>query len=78
MTGLNEMSIGEIRAVARRQLAGSIVAGILVVAVASLISLSSINPSTLAENAHSGVQQPIFVPPSDHIIASERQKIETP
>jgi hypothetical protein len=74
----NEMSVGEIRAVARRQLGGSIVAGILVVAFASLSYLSSTHSSTFVAIAHKGVRQPVFVAPSEHIIASVKQRIETP
>jgi hypothetical protein len=28
--------------------------------------------------AHSGVQQPVFVPTADHVIAAAKRKIEAP
>ena len=73
------LTIGEIQAVARRQLAGSVVVAILVLSVAAVIALRS---NQLSEptytTAHSGVQQPVFVTPSDHIIAAAKRKIEAP
>jgi hypothetical protein len=73
------LTVGEVRAVARRQFAGSIVAGSLVVAVAAVIGLSSVpySPANYT-TARAGAQQPIFIAPSDHVVASIKRKIEAP
>jgi hypothetical protein len=78
MTGFNEVDVSEMQTMARRQLAGSIVVGVLVLAVASLIGLRSTHSPAPITTAHSGVQQPVFVSPSAHMVASTKQRIETP
>jgi hypothetical protein len=79
MTNLfREKGADEIRAVARRQLVGSIVAGILVVVFASLNFLSSMHSPAFIASAHGGVQRPVFVTPSEHIVASVKQKLKRP
>ena len=73
------VTVGEMQAVARRQLAGSIAAGILVVAVAAVLVLRS--GHVAAPNyasAHNGVRPPIFVRSSDHVVAAAKHKIEEP
>jgi hypothetical protein len=75
---LHDVDAAEMRGVARRQLKASIVVGILVIAVASLIALRSTPSLTVLTTAHSGVQQPVFVSPPDHMIASAKRRIETP
>jgi hypothetical protein len=80
MTGLlNEVDVSEARVMARRQLTGSIVAGILVLAVATLVGLRPASHSpVVAVAAHGGVQQPLIIAPSDHMIASAKRRMETP
>jgi hypothetical protein len=73
------LTVSEVQAVARRQLAGSIVAGILIVAVAAVFGLRSVQHlSPNYTTAHSGVHQPEFVHPTDHVIAAGNRKIEPP
>jgi hypothetical protein len=79
MTGfIYETSVGETRMVARRQFIGSVIAGILVVAVVALLALRPAHVSTFATTTHSGVQQAVFVAPPVHMIASAKRVIETP
>jgi hypothetical protein len=78
-SSFSDANVSEMRRVARRQLTGSIVAAMMVVAVASLVSLRSTHYSPgVRTTAHSSVQQPVFVSPSDHMVASVKRKIETP
>jgi hypothetical protein len=72
------LTVSEVQAVARRQLAGSIVAGILIVAVAAVFGLRSVHTSPIYTTAHSGVHQPEFVHPTDHVIAAGKRIIEAP
>lgn len=73
------LTVGEMRGVARRQLAASLVVGVLVLAVGAVLAL---RPGHFDErsyrSAHSRVQQPAFVAPSDHVIAATKHRIETP
>jgi len=73
------LTISEMRGVARRQFAGSLVVALLILAVATGIALRSnrvIAPSYRA--VHSAAQQPVFVTPSRHVIAATKHEIETP
>jgi hypothetical protein len=72
------LTVSEVQAIARRQLAGSIVAGILIVAVAAVFGLRSVHTSPIYTAAHSGVQQPELVHPTDHVIAAGKRIIEAP
>jgi hypothetical protein len=74
------LSVSEVRAMARRQLTGSTIAGILVVAVAAVVGLRSAEHSASPRyaTAHNGVQQPTFVAPPDHILAASKLKIDAP
>jgi hypothetical protein len=73
------LTLTEMRAVARRQLAGSIVAGVLVVAAAALVGLCSMGRSSPDYTAaKSGVQQPEFVQATDRLVAGRRRAIELP
>jgi hypothetical protein len=73
------LSVSEVRAVARRQLTGSIFAGILVIAVTAVIGLRQA-PNSMPEAmaASHGVQQPVFAGPPGHVVASLKHKIEAP
>ena len=62
------LTVSELRALARRQFVGSIVAGCIVVAIAALIGFRS-HASTLVATAHNRVQQPVFVSRTDHFLA---------
>lgn len=73
------LTISEMQGVARRQLAGSLVVGLLILAVAAGLALRS---NRVAEPrysvAHGAAQQPVFVTPSRHVIAATKHEIETP
>jgi hypothetical protein len=75
------LTIGEMQAVARRQLVGSVVVAILVVTVAGLVALRSTHLAgpnyTTAHNIR-GVQQPSFLTPSEHLIATTKRAAEVP
>ncbi len=73
------LTISEIQGLARRQLAGSLVVGLFVLAVAAGLALRS---DRIAEPryglAGGAVQQPTFMTPSRHVIAATKHEIETP
>ena len=76
------LTVSEMRAVARRQLAGSVVVAIFVLAIAAVLGIRSNQVSEPRyETAHSGTRgtrQPIFVTPSDRVIAAVKHKIGGP
>jgi len=73
------LTISEMQGVARRQLAGSLVVGLLILAIAAGLALRSNRVAEPSYSvAHGAAQQPIFVTPSRHVIAATRHEIETP
>lgn len=72
------LSVGALQSVARRQLAGSIVVAIGVVAVAALTALQPGHLTANATPSHNFaiVQQPSLV--TQHIAASKQHQIELP
>jgi hypothetical protein len=74
------ISIGSMQSVARRQLAGSIVAAAAIVAFATLTAVRSerLDPSYTTAHAHRGVQQPSFATTPSHLLAAAKHQVETP
>jgi hypothetical protein len=72
------LSVDALQSVARRQLIGSAVAGLGVVAVAILISLQPMRSNVAATPSHNFaiVQQPSFV--TQHFAAEKRGQVELP
>ena len=72
------LSVRELESAARHQFAGSLVVGVLLSAFA-LIGLHSMHDhEPRYTTARKGVQQPVFVASSEHIVAAAKRKIETP
>jgi hypothetical protein len=75
------LTIGAMQAVARRQLVGSVVVAILVATVAGVVALRSTDlaaPSFATAHNIRGVQQPTFVTPPEHLIATTKRAVEVP
>lgn len=72
------LSVDALQSVARRQLIGSVVVALGVVAVAALIAMQPIRPEVAAKPSHNFavVQQPNFV--TQHFAAEKRGQVETP
>ena len=72
------LSVGGLQSVARRQLAGSIIVAIGIVAVATLTALQPAHLTTNATPSHNFaiVQQPSLV--TQHFAASKQHQIELP
>jgi hypothetical protein len=74
------ISVGAMRSVARRQLAGSVVVAVLVVTVAGLTAVRFDHRDVAYLTAHGSpsVQQPIFVTPTDRVTAAINHRTEVP
>jgi hypothetical protein len=74
------ISVGAMRSVARRQLSGSVVVAVLVVAVTGLTAVRFDHREVAYLTAHRfpSVQQPIFVKPTDRVTAAINHKTEVP
>jgi hypothetical protein len=74
------LSFGTVQSVARRQLIGSIVVALLIVAVAGITALKPIYSVGTTAPAHgfAVIQQPTFVTLPDQRIAATKRKIEVP
>jgi hypothetical protein len=74
------ITVGEMRAVARRQLAGSIVVAILVAAVAGLAALkpTSLEGASAPLHELTVVHQPTLAPPFARDVAAAKNTSETP
>ncbi len=72
------LSVDALQSVARRQLVGSVVVAVGVVAVAALIAVQPMRPDVAATPSHNFaiVQQPSFV--TQHFAAEKRGQVETP
>jgi hypothetical protein len=74
------ITVGAMQAVARRQLAGSVVVAIIVAAFAVMAALrpGHYDAAYTTARALPGVQQPILVTPSDHVVAAAKRGVEVP
>lgn len=74
------LSVDEVRAVARRQLAGSVAAACLIVAAATLAALRPVHHEALYAASHSFpvAQQPAFATPPHHRLAAVKGGAEVP
>lgn len=72
------MTIGAMQSAARRQLVGSVVVAVLVVAAATLVALRPTHSDVYASaRQFHGAQQPIFAAPAAHL-AAVKHEIELP
>ncbi|HLW93042.1 MAG TPA: hypothetical protein VKS78_17300 [Roseiarcus sp.] len=74
------LTVSGIQSVARRQLVGSVVVAVLVVAVAGFVALRPAHSVPAEANAHKFaiVQQPVFETPADHRFAAAKHQTELP
>lgn len=78
--GASDLGFDDMRSVARRQLTASIAVGIVIAAIAGLMAARPVphQPQYAAAHKYSAVQQPVFVTPSQHMLAAIKGATELP